>query len=83
MLAKSFVGSVTIGAKRLDQVAQNLAAVDIELDPGDPAALDKVSQLLPEYSGWMLERTAPTRIPSGKQAMPATLFPRPTLKVSS
>lgn len=72
VLAKSFVTSVIIGAKRQEQVAQNLAAVDIELDAGDLAALDEVSQLTPEYPGWMLERTAPTRMPSGKQITPPT-----------
>jgi aryl-alcohol dehydrogenase-like predicted oxidoreductase len=75
VLAKSFVTSIIIGAKRLEQVAQNLAAVAIELDVGDLAALDKVSQLMPEYPGWMLERTAPTRMPSGKQIMTATTSP--------
>ncbi|WP_295998981.1 aldo/keto reductase [Rugamonas sp.] len=77
VLAKSFVTSVIIGTKRIEQVAQNLAAVSIELNADDLAALDKVSQLAPEYPGWMLERTAPTRMPSGQQIMPATTSPTP------
>lgn len=70
VLAKPFVTSVITGATRLDQVEQNLAAVDLRLDADDLATLDKVSKLAPEYPGWMLERTAPTRMPAGKQAQP-------------
>jgi aryl-alcohol dehydrogenase-like predicted oxidoreductase len=75
-LAKPFVTSVIIGAKRFDQIAQNLGAVNLKLDSDDLALLDSVSELKPEYPGWMLERTAPTRMPSGKQVIPAT-FPSP------
>ena len=81
VLTKSFVTSVIIGAKHLEQVAQNLAAADLELDAGDLATLDNVSQLMPEYPGWMIERTAPTRMPSGKQVIPITTSPHLTLKV--
>ena len=56
MLAKPFVTSVIIGAKRLEQLEQNLAAVNLKLDAQDMQALDKVSALAPEYPGWMLER---------------------------
>jgi len=70
VLAKPFVTSVVIGAKRLDQLEQNLGAVHLALDPDDLSLLDSVSALTPEYPGWMLERTAPTRLPAGLQVTP-------------
>ena len=70
VLAKPFVTSVIMGAKRIDQVEQNLAAAGLQLDSGDLATLDDVSKLAPEYPGWMIERTAATRMPSGKQIIP-------------
>lgn len=70
VLSKPFVTSVIAGAKHLNQIEQNLAAVNIVLDRDDLDALDAVSRLAPEYPGWMLERTAPTRLPSGKQVTP-------------
>jgi diketogulonate reductase-like aldo/keto reductase len=44
---------VIIGAKRPDQLAENLAASTIELTPDDIAKLNAVSELAPEYPGWM------------------------------
>jgi aryl-alcohol dehydrogenase-like predicted oxidoreductase len=54
VLAKPFVTSVIIGAKRLDQLHENLAAVDLKLTAEELKQLDKVSALPPEYPGWML-----------------------------
>ncbi|MGI8770880.1 MAG: aldo/keto reductase [Acidobacteriaceae bacterium] len=54
ILAKPFVTSVIIGAKRLDQLHDNLAADDLELTPDELAKLDEVSALPPEYPGWMV-----------------------------
>ncbi len=54
VLAKPFVTSVIIGAKRPDQLRQNLAAADLELTPDEIKQLDEVSALPPEYPGWML-----------------------------
>eukprot|EP01037_Dinobryon_pediforme_P002428 gene2428-2463_t len=64
VLAKPFVTSVIIGAKRLDQLEQNLAAVNVRLTDEDIQKLDKVSALASEYPGWMLERQAAGRIPA-------------------
>jgi aryl-alcohol dehydrogenase-like predicted oxidoreductase len=63
VLAKPFVTSVIIGARRMDQLNENLAAAGIELSCEDLARLDEVSALSPEYPGWMLDRQGPTRIP--------------------
>jgi aryl-alcohol dehydrogenase-like predicted oxidoreductase len=54
VLAKPFVTSVIIGAKRADQLDQNLAAVDVQLTPEEMKQLDDVSALPPEYPGWMV-----------------------------
>jgi aryl-alcohol dehydrogenase-like predicted oxidoreductase len=54
VLAKPFVTSVIIGAKRADQLDQNLAAVDVQLTSEEMKQLDDVSALPPEYPGWMV-----------------------------
>src|SRR5580693_3295410 len=54
VLTKPFVTSVIIGAKRIDQLEQNVAAVDIELEAEEIKQLDEVSALPPEYPGWMV-----------------------------
>ena len=54
LLAKPVVTSVIIGAKRVDQLQDNLAAVDLELTEKELKYLDNVSALAPEYPGWML-----------------------------
>ena len=51
LLHQPAVSSVIIGAKRAEQLADNLAATSIAL-----ARLDAVSALPREYPGWMLER---------------------------
>jgi hypothetical protein len=53
-LAKPVATSVIIGAKRLDQLKDNLAAVELALTPDELGQLDQVSALPPEYPGWML-----------------------------
>jgi aryl-alcohol dehydrogenase-like predicted oxidoreductase len=53
-LAKPFVTAVIIGAKRVDQLQQNLAACDVQLTADEIKSLDEVSALPPEYPGWMV-----------------------------
>jgi len=53
LLAKPVVTSVIIGAKRNDQLQDNLAAVDLTLTQDELKRLDEVSALPPEYPGWM------------------------------
>ena len=75
LLSKPVVTSVLVGAKRLSQLEDNIAAVDITLSEEEIRQLDEVSELPPEYPGWMLatqgadrmgpvdlwgEKTAPT-----------------------
>ena len=54
LLTKPVVTSVIIGAKRLDQLTDNLAAVDLHLTTDEVKQLDEVSALPSEYPGWML-----------------------------
>jgi aryl-alcohol dehydrogenase-like predicted oxidoreductase len=56
LLHQPHVSSVIVGAKRVDQLDDNLAAVDITLDADELATLNKVSRLPREYPGWMIER---------------------------
>jgi aryl-alcohol dehydrogenase-like predicted oxidoreductase len=55
--------SVIIGAKSLEQLADNIAASDIKLTDAELAALDEVSRLPREYPGWMFERQLADRMP--------------------
>ena len=54
VLAKPFVSSVIIGAKKMSQLQDNLAAVDLKLSEEEMKKLDEVSALPPEYPGWMI-----------------------------
>ena len=61
LLHQSAVTSVIIGAKRMDQLDDNLAAVDVKLSDQELATLDQVSALALEYPGWMFERQGEKR----------------------
>ncbi|TFH54233.1 MAG: aldo/keto reductase [Methanothrix sp.] len=50
------VTTIIIGAKRPDQLEDNLAAVNIELSAVELATLDEVSALPVEYPAWMFAR---------------------------
>jgi aryl-alcohol dehydrogenase-like predicted oxidoreductase len=72
LLAKPVVTSIIVGAKRLDQLNDNLAAVDLKLTPDEIQRLDEVSALPLEYPGWMLpvqgaDRTDPTKARFGRR----------------
>ena len=56
LLHQSVVTSVIIGAKRPEQLEDNVAATRVTLNADELAALDKVSALPSEYPGWMFER---------------------------
>src|ERR1700680_2146562 len=43
-----------VGAKRLDQLQDNLAAVELTLTQDELRQLDEVNALAPEYPGWVL-----------------------------
>lgn len=55
LLKQTFVSTVIIGAKRVEQLRENVKAADIVLDDEDMTQLDAVSRLPPEYPGWSLQ----------------------------
>jgi aryl-alcohol dehydrogenase-like predicted oxidoreductase len=71
LMAKPVVTSVIIGARRIDQLQDNLAASDLELTADEIKQLDEVSALPPEYPGWELavsgaDRSEPGPRPIGQ-----------------
>jgi aryl-alcohol dehydrogenase-like predicted oxidoreductase len=54
LLAKPAVTTVIIGARTTEQLQDNLASSKVTLSAAEVASLDEVSQLPPEYPGWML-----------------------------
>ncbi len=56
LLHQKAVTTVIIGAKRVEQLDDNIAATKVRLNEDELAALDEVSQLPAEYPGWMLTR---------------------------
>jgi aryl-alcohol dehydrogenase-like predicted oxidoreductase len=70
LLAKPFVTSVLVGAKRLEQFEDNIAAIDLTLSDEEVRRLDTVSELPLEYPGWMVaaqgvDRLGPTELWKG------------------
>ena len=70
LLHQAVVSSVIIGAKRVSQLDDNLAATLLKLSAAELAALDAVSALPAEYPGWMLERQGATRRQQLRDALP-------------
>ncbi|MBL0089698.1 MAG: aldo/keto reductase [Ideonella sp.] len=56
LLHQPQVSSVIIGAKRPEQLGDNLAAASLKLAADELQQLDAVSRLPAEYPGWMFER---------------------------
>src|SRR3954468_3555824 len=68
-LTRPFVTSIIIGAKKPEQLSDNLAATELKLAPEHVASLDAASALPAEYPGWMVEfQTA--RDPRGVARVP-------------
>ncbi|MCW8858819.1 MAG: aldo/keto reductase [Deltaproteobacteria bacterium] len=61
LLHQPQVSSIIIGAKRPEQLDDNIAAIDIVLSAEELATLDEVSQLPLEYPAWMLARQGEVR----------------------
>lgn len=56
LLHQRAVTSVIVGAKRTDQLDDNIAATGVRLSDAELAELQDISALPPEYPGWMFER---------------------------
>ncbi len=61
LLHQPQVTSVIVGAKRPDQLADNLAATRVALGDDELKRLGEASALPAEYPGWMFERQGETR----------------------
>ena len=61
LLHNPTVSSIIIGAKKVDQLEDNLKSIDITFSEDELKKLDEVSKLSPEYPGWMLERQGADR----------------------
>lgn len=61
LLHQPVVTSVILGAKRVDQLSDNLGATEVTLSQDDLAALDAVTRLPAEYPAWMIERQTVAR----------------------
>ena len=61
LLHQPHVTSVIVGAKRVDQLEDNIAATKVDLTAADLDVIDKVSALPSEYPGWMLLRQGDLR----------------------
>ncbi|MEV7346383.1 aldo/keto reductase [Streptomyces sp. NPDC093544] len=63
VLTQPGVTSAIIGARRPEQLADNLAATDLELTEQDLADLDTVSALPPSYPSWIQSYRSDQRFP--------------------
>jgi len=56
VLSKPFVTSVIVGVKTIEQLDDNLAAASLTLSEDELRHLDALSELPPEFPGWMVAR---------------------------
>jgi aryl-alcohol dehydrogenase-like predicted oxidoreductase len=61
LLQQQAVTTVIIGANKMEQLDDNLKSIDLKFTTDEMDRLDKLSQLPPEYPGWMLIRTVGDR----------------------
>jgi aryl-alcohol dehydrogenase-like predicted oxidoreductase len=55
LLTRPTVTTIIIGAKKPEQLDDNLKSVDVQFTADELSRLDEVSKLPPEYPGWMLD----------------------------
>jgi aryl-alcohol dehydrogenase-like predicted oxidoreductase len=60
------ITSVIIGAKRQDQLLDNLACTQLQLTQEEIKEMNEISALSPEYPGWMIDRQLTGRFPEIK-----------------
>ncbi|WP_373353668.1 aldo/keto reductase [Pseudoroseicyclus sp. CXY001] len=71
LLHQEVVTSVLVGAKRPEQLTDNIGATEIRLGDDELATLDGLTALPPEYPGWMLERQGTYRTGKHQPGRPA------------
>jgi len=62
LLKKAVVTSVIIGAKKEEQLIDNINSTGLILTDDEINNLDSISTLTKEYPGWMLERQSQDRV---------------------
>ncbi len=68
--AQPAVTSVIVGARRREQLDDDLKAADLALSDEELSDLDKASALASEYPGWMLASQGSDRLPGSERAWP-------------
>jgi aryl-alcohol dehydrogenase-like predicted oxidoreductase len=61
LLHQPVVSTVIIGAKKTEQLEDNIKATEVQLTAEELARLDEISRLQQEYPAWMLERQGADR----------------------
>lgn len=61
LLHQKVVTSVLVGAKRVDQLQDNIGATEVTLEQDDLDALEAASALTPQYPGWMIAMQGDSR----------------------
>jgi len=61
LLHQPVVTSVIIGANKPQQLSDNLKSIDIQFTADELSKLHEISQLTPEYPGWMIDRQGADR----------------------
>lgn len=60
---KPGVTSIIIGAKKHDQLLDNIASINLELTQEEMKVLDNISTHTAKYTGWVMERQLIGRFP--------------------
>ena len=68
LLHQPLVSSIIVGANKPEQLADNLGATGVSLTTEELQQLDTVSQLTPEYPGWMVAFGNADRQPNADKA---------------
>jgi aryl-alcohol dehydrogenase-like predicted oxidoreductase len=64
LLQKPGVTSIIIGAKKYDQLVDNIACTELQLSENELNRMDSLSALVTEYPAWMIERQGQGRRPA-------------------
>ncbi|PLZ00320.1 aldo/keto reductase [Burkholderia sp. WAC0059] len=72
LLHQRAVTTVIVGAKKVEQLDDNIAAAGVKLSAEELARLDEASRLPAEYPGWMFERQGEARRAQLAQSRQAT-----------
>jgi aryl-alcohol dehydrogenase-like predicted oxidoreductase len=72
LLTKSAVTSVLTGASKLEQLNDNLGAIDVDLSAEEVAELDSTTQPAPAYPNWFVDRMTDRALAAALERNPKT-----------